>query len=114
MFSSSKLDSDLKLTQFGKYILITNSNFLQNRTFSHRLSETVPWQEKALSAAALLRRGDDRQMMTLMFMTLMMVVTWKILTGMINTDIRRAIYRSSSWAMGIAHCHYYLIVQWVQ
>ena len=111
MFSSSKLDSDLKLTQFGKYILITNSNFLQNRTFSHRLSETVPWQEKALSAAALLRRGDDRQMMTLMFMTLMMVVTWKILSGMINTDIRTEIYRSSSWAMGIAHhCHYYLIV----
>ena len=31
MFSSSKLDSDRKLTQFGKYILITNSNFLQNR-----------------------------------------------------------------------------------
>ena len=59
MFSSSKLDSDRKLTQFGKYILITNSNFLQNRTFSHRLSETVPWQEKALSAAALLRHGDN-------------------------------------------------------
>ena len=111
MFSSSKLDSDRKLTQFGKYILITNSNFLQNRTFSHRLSETVPWQEKALSAATLLRRGDDRQMIPLMFMTLMMVVTWKILTGMMNTDIRTEIYRSSSWAMGIAHhCHYYLIV----
>ena len=95
MFSSSKFDSDRKLTQFGKYILITNSNFLQNRTFSHRLSETVPWQEKALSAAALLRRGDDRQMkamMTLMFMTLMMVVTWKILSGMINTNIRTEIY----------------------
>ena len=71
----------------------------------------MPWQEKALSAAALLRRGDDRQMITLMFMTLMMVVTWKILSGMINTDIRTEIYRSSSWAMGIAHhCHYYLIV----
>ena len=55
----------------------------------------MPWQEKALSAAALLRRGDDRQTMTLMFMTLMMVVTWKILSGMINTDIRTEIYRSS-------------------
>ena len=77
----------------------------------------MPWQEKALSAAALLRRGDDRQMITmitLMFITLMMVVTLQILTGMINTDIRTEIYRSSSWAMGIAHCHYYLIVQWVQ
>ena len=52
----------------------------------------MPWQEKALSAATLLRRGDDRQMMTLMFMTLMMVVTWKILSGMINTNIRTEIY----------------------